>query len=89
MRANPYSRETADWRRVVMGNSLITRSRVVAAESEGPVEAFSAGGPHEAFGVRVCPAGMRQGLEDLDAVGGENGVEGLDELGVSVVGSRT
>lgn len=57
---------------------------VTAAEDEHPIEAIGPDGADHALtaGVRTrCPDG---GGDDSRAVGGEDGVEGVGELGVAV-----
>jgi hypothetical protein len=55
---------------------------VAAAQDQEPVEAFSADSADEALGVRLrC---THRGLDDLDALAREAGVEVAGELAVAV-----
>jgi hypothetical protein len=59
-------------------------SQVPFADYKHPVGAFPAGGADPAFGEGVGARGLRRCLDDLDARGGEYGVEDGGELGVPV-----
>ena len=49
-----------------------------------PVGAFGADAADKSFRVAVCPGRARRDLDHGDAFGGEDGVEGIGELGVPV-----
>jgi hypothetical protein len=51
---------------------------------EDSVEEFAADAANEAFGDRVGPRRPHRCPEDADVGGGEDGVEGGDELGVAI-----
>ena len=57
---------------------------VTPSEDEHAVEAFSSRGAYESLGDGVRPWRPDRGLDDPDALCGEDGVEGSGELGVSV-----
>ncbi len=49
-----------------------------------PVGALFADAANEPFGVAVCPGSLGRDLDDVEAFGGEDGIEGSGELGVPV-----
>jgi hypothetical protein len=49
-----------------------------------PVGALFANAANEPFGVAVCPWSLGRDLDDVEAFGGEDGIEGGGELGVPV-----
>jgi hypothetical protein len=57
---------------------------VAPSEDEDPIEALSPDGAHEPFGDGVRQRRPDRGLDDPDALCGEDGVEGSDELGIPV-----
>jgi hypothetical protein len=57
---------------------------VSSTEDERPVQAFPPDGPHPALGEGVRPRGLERGKDRGDALGGEDRVEALGELGVPV-----
>ena len=57
---------------------------VALVVDQHPVGALGPDAADEPFGVAVRPGRPRWGLDDLDAFGGEHGVEGAGELRVSV-----
>lgn len=62
---------------------------VPAIEDQHPVKAFPAQGPHDALTDRVRPGRRLRGADDVDALGGEDGVEGVGELGITLPTSPT
>ena len=61
---------------------------VMSSEDEHAVEALSPGGAHESLGDGVRPWRPDRGLDDPDALCGEDGVEGSAELCVSVIDEK-
>ena len=57
---------------------------MAAAEDEHPVEALAPEGADHALADGVGPGCPDRGLDDPDALGGEDGVEGSGELGVAI-----
>jgi hypothetical protein len=57
---------------------------VALPEDEHPVEAFSTGALHPTLGVGFCPRRPRRGLHRHDALGPEDLVEHVGELGITV-----
>jgi hypothetical protein len=58
---------------------------VTLPEDEHPVEALAPDGAHESLGDGVRPRCPDRDLDDPDPLCGEDGVEGGDELRVSVM----
>ena len=58
--------------------------QMAAAEDEHPVEALAPDGADHALTDGVGPGCPDRALDDPDALGGEDGVEGSGELGVAV-----
>ena len=56
---------------------------------DGAVEEFSSDRADPAFGKRICDRGADGGLEDLEAFGSEDLVEGVDELAAAVTHERS
>ena len=57
---------------------------VAAVEDKESVQALPADGTDESLGDRVGAGRLDRGLDNPDALGGEDGVEGAGELGVAV-----
>ena len=57
---------------------------VTAVQDQQPVEALRTNGAHPALGEGVGLGRAHGRANDLDILGGEHGVEGVGELGVSV-----
>ena len=59
--------------------------KVAPAEDEDPIKAVGTNRPHPPFGVGVRVWGLERRPDHLDALGPEDLVEGVAELGVAVV----
>jgi hypothetical protein len=55
---------------------------VASTQDERPVQAFPPDGPHPALGEGVRPRSLERGENRGDALGGEDRIEALGELGV-------
>jgi hypothetical protein len=58
--------------------------QVLLVVDQQPVGALGSDRAYEPLGVGVHPRRLRRALQDLDVVGGEDGVEGLGIAGVAV-----
>ena len=58
--------------------------QVCGIDDEDPVEDLPAQAAHSAFHDRVRPGCLDRCLDDLDALGLEDGIEGAGELGIPV-----
>jgi hypothetical protein len=56
--------------------------------NQHPVGAFGADAADEPFRVAVRPGGAGRNLDDVDAFGGEDGVEGVGEFRVPVADQK-
>jgi hypothetical protein len=58
--------------------------QVTATEDEYPVQALPPDSPHPALGEGVRPRGLDRSEDGGDALGGEDRIEALGELGVPI-----
>ena len=70
----------------VLVNNSVGVSVVV---DQQPVGALGADTADEPFRIAVCPWRARRDLDHLDVVGGEDGIEGIGELGVPITDQET
>jgi hypothetical protein len=66
---------------VVLGEDV---PQVLLVVDQQPVGALGSDRAYEPLGVGVHPRRLRRALQDLDVVGGEDGVQGLGIAGVAV-----